>query len=174
MRSYVWRSLRCFVFLTGTLLRFSHNTQSRSEPLKDREYAGSTGPTGPIETIQVTNKEVEELLKPLLVAFENTSSEHYHVQRAKASIVLTKGAKGEGRLSLGIFGMGGEGKHSLLDNHLHLRSSHTDSLHDIHRLSLMTKATQTHTFGWRGRWASLRRPRHLVENGLSQQRYLLS
>lgn len=102
--------------------------------LKDREYAGSTGstgptgptgavegeyafqvtgstgPSGPIETVQVTNKDIEEQLNPLLVAFENTKSEHYRVQRAKVSVSIVGSAGGKARLSLVFLDLGGEGK----------------------------------------------------------------
>jgi hypothetical protein len=74
---------------------------------------GPTGPSGPIETVEATNKEIEELLKPLLVAFENTSTyvNHYHVQRAKASIIITASGGAKGRLSWGFLDLGGEGRY---------------------------------------------------------------
>jgi hypothetical protein len=75
------------------------------------QVTGSTGPTGPIETIQVTNKDIEEQLNPLLVAFENTKSEHYRVQRAKVSVIIAGSAGAKGRLSLGFLDLGGEGKY---------------------------------------------------------------
>jgi hypothetical protein len=85
------------------------------EDAKEGEYTfqvtGSTGPSGPIDTIQVTNKDIEEQLKPLLVAFENTSTEHYHVQRAKVSVIIAGSAGAKGRLSLGFLDLGGEGKY---------------------------------------------------------------
>lgn len=73
---------------------------------------GSTGPTGQIKTVEATNEEVVKLLKPLLFALDEAESKYYRVQRAKATIVLAKGAKVTGRLSLaGIFGVGAEGKY---------------------------------------------------------------
>ena len=72
---------------------------------------GPTGPKGKIETLEASNKKVEALLKPLLIAFENTESPHYRVQKAKASIIITKGAKGEGGASFGFLHVGVGGKY---------------------------------------------------------------
>lgn len=49
-----------------------------------------------------SNKEVEDLLKGLMLAFENSSSEHYGVKKAKTSITTTKSADGKLELSLGL------------------------------------------------------------------------
>ena len=85
------------------------------EDAKEGEYTfrmtGPTGPTGRIETLEASNKKVEELLKPLLFAFENAKSPHYRVQKAKTSIIITKGAKGKGGVSFGFLHVGGEGKY---------------------------------------------------------------
>jgi hypothetical protein len=73
---------------------------------------GPTGPSGAIKTVKTTNKKIEKLLKPLLVAFENTSTyvDHYRVQRAKASMIITKGVKGKAEVSF-LIHLGGEGKY---------------------------------------------------------------
>lgn len=50
----------------------------------------------------VSNKEIETLLKGLLIAFENASTKHYCVKKAKTSIVTTKNAEGKLEISLGM------------------------------------------------------------------------
>lgn len=51
---------------------------------------------------EVTNRELEQLLKGLLNAFEKSSTPHYFVKRAKTSIVVTKNAEGKIGVSLGL------------------------------------------------------------------------
>lgn len=56
----------------------------------------------PPETTDVSNKEVEELLRGLLLAFEKASTPHYSVKKAKTSIVTTRNAEGKLAISLGM------------------------------------------------------------------------
>jgi len=90
-------------------MRFSAVPDSKGE--HSFLVTGPTGSAGQIKTVEATDEEVVRLLKPLLLALDEAKSKHYWVQRAKATIVLTKGAKAKGRLSLGIFGVGGEGNY---------------------------------------------------------------
>jgi CRISPR/Cas system type I-B associated protein Csh2 (Cas7 group RAMP superfamily) len=56
----------------------------------------------PSETGVFSSKEVESLLKGLMTAFENSSSAHYGVKKAKTSITMTRTAQGKLELSLGV------------------------------------------------------------------------
>jgi hypothetical protein len=56
----------------------------------------------PPETTDVTNKDVEGLLKGLLLAFEKATTQHYCVKKAKTSIVTTRNAEGKLGISLGM------------------------------------------------------------------------
>jgi len=75
-------------------------------PAQEEEYfvrmTGPTGPAGPIETTELSNKEIEKHLKGLMLAFENSSTPHYLVKKAKTSMVLTKNAEGKLQVSLGL------------------------------------------------------------------------
>ncbi|MCJ7506164.1 hypothetical protein MUP05_06825 [Candidatus Bathyarchaeota archaeon] len=77
-----------------------------SGPESEKEYivrvTGPTGPAGANETLEGTNKDIERLLKGLLLAFENVGTPHYRVQRAKTSIITTKDAQGNLKFSLGF------------------------------------------------------------------------
>jgi len=53
-----------------------------------------------IEKTDVSNKDVEKLLRGLVQAFENSSSDHYGVKRAKTTLTVTKSA--DGKLELGV------------------------------------------------------------------------
>lgn len=48
----------------------------------------------------MSNKEVEKLLKGLILAFENSSTDNYGVKRAKTTLTVTK--TGDGKLELGL------------------------------------------------------------------------
>ena len=54
------------------------------------------------QTSEVSNKDIEGLLKGLLVTFENATTRHYCVKKAKTSIVTTKNAEGKLGVSLGM------------------------------------------------------------------------
>jgi hypothetical protein len=54
------------------------------------------------QTTEVSNKEIEGLLKGLLLAFERASTDHYSVKKAKTSIVTTRNAEGKLEISLGL------------------------------------------------------------------------
>ena len=54
------------------------------------------------EKVDVTNKEVENLLTGLMLAFEKSSSQHYGVKRAKTTLTVTKTGEGKAELSLGL------------------------------------------------------------------------
>lgn len=77
-----------------------------NEAESDRNFTvrvmGPTGSAGAIEPAEVSNKDIEEGLKGLLVAFERSGTEHYQVQRAKTSIITTKNAEGKLGISFGL------------------------------------------------------------------------
>jgi len=54
------------------------------------------------EVKEVSNKEVKDLLKGLLLAFENSSTDHYFVKKARTSMMTTKNAEGKLEVSLGL------------------------------------------------------------------------
>lgn len=56
----------------------------------------------PMESKDISNKEIENLLKGLLRAFENSSTEHYVVRKAKTSIITTRTGEGKLEVSLGF------------------------------------------------------------------------
>jgi len=54
------------------------------------------------EKKDVSNKEVEKLLKGLMLAFENSSTDNYGVKRAKTTLTVTKTSDGKLELGLGL------------------------------------------------------------------------
>lgn len=54
------------------------------------------------ERKDVSNKEIENLLKGLIQAFENSASSNYGVKKAKTTITVTKSADGKLGLSIGL------------------------------------------------------------------------
>ena len=54
------------------------------------------------EKADVSNKEIEKLLKGLMLAFENSATGNYGVKKAKTSLTVTKSADGKLEVSLGL------------------------------------------------------------------------
>jgi hypothetical protein len=53
------------------------------------------------EKADISNKEIEKLLKGLMLAFEQSESLSYGVKRAKTTLTVTKTGEGKLELSLG-------------------------------------------------------------------------
>jgi hypothetical protein len=92
------------------------------------------------EKKDVPNKEVEKLLKGLMLAFENSSTDNYGVKRAKTTLTVTK--TGDGKLELGL----GLGPFKVVDVEGKLSGEATQGIEiEIERREVNSATTNRHT-----------------------------